>query len=918
MNESIRIAHGHKQHRNKISLPSPTCGLNKNEVEMSQKMYGTNLISKKKRVRFIKRFFINLNDPIIKILIVALVINTLFTLSHINWAETIGIALTVLISSLVTTISEYSSGKAFDELYSGLENSTATVIRDGNEILLPISDIVKHDVLLLRPGETVPADGIILYGSVICDESTLTGESRRVKKTFSASMLELYRQTDKCSENMTGDSGFVLRGSHVLEGNSAVLVTAIGNETMYGKIAGELSVENDVSPLKNRLSALASTISKIGYVSAAVVALVHLVDAFWIEAGMNPTIALAKLCDVKYALPEFITAFTMAVSIVVVAVPEGLPMMITVVLSSNMKRMMNSGVLVRRLVGIETAGNIDILFTDKTGTLTTGKLTVSSIITAENNEYVTYAATKSSSKYIAESLKNSAEVCSSVGNSTEKAINIFLDIKTSSLQNDNQHIPFDSSRKFSAGIKNNKLYIRGAAELILPWCTTYISANGDVHPMTKDVLERLRSTIKTHASASCRILLQAEGKPEVFSQLQKGLTPSLEQSFVSLIVIHDEIRPEVIPAVSECRKAGIQVVMITGDNIETAKKIAEECGILEKGEIYSSNLGTSHYANELFRGTLVIDGADLHSLSDDELTMLLPKLRVIARSTPSDKSRLIRLSKASGHIVGMTGDGINDAPALKAADVGFSMGSGSDIAREAGDIVITDDNFVSITKAVLFGRTIFSSIRKFITFQITMNMAAVGVSVLGTAFGIDSPVTVIQMLWVNIIMDTLGSLAFAGEPALDEYMSRPPVSRSEHILTRSMVYEIILTGGYAVFLSMFFLTSQDLRHIFSGDETYYMTLFFAMFIFMGIGIAICTRTEKLNIFFGITKNKAFLLIMPAVAAVQLLIIYFGGEIFRCVPLEANELAICAVLAFTVIPADLIRKAVMGIIFQHKK
>jgi len=386
------------------------------------------------------------------------------------------------------------------------------------------------------------------------------------------------------------------------------------------------------------------------------------------------------------------------------------------------------------------------------------------------------------------------------------------------------------------------------------------------------------------------------GKAEIFPKLKSHAPDkSTPLTFTALYIIKDEIRREVIPAVSECRSAGIQVVMITGDHADTARAIASECGILHSAE-----------------DEILLDGSEMRSMTDDELTKKLSKIRVISRVTPADKSRLVRIAKSSGHITGMTGDGVNDAPALKAADVGFAMGSGTDIAREAGDIVITDDNFVSITKAVLYGRTIFAGIRKFITFQLTMNLAAVGVSVLGTMFGIEHPVTVIQMLWVNIIMDTLGSLAFAGEPALKEYMNRLPVKRDEHILTPSMVCQILVTGCCAILLSLYFLISPRIVRILGGSEIVHLTQFFAMFIFMGIGIAFCTRTERVNIFANLSRNRAFLVIMPAVAVIQLLIVYFGGEVFRCVPLSRYELLLCGVFAFSVIPCDTIRKGIVGI------
>ncbi len=921
MNETVKL-HGEagvrRERYGRVSrdvIPSPSVGLTSEEAAQSREKYGSNSISPKKQAGFFICFLKNLSDPIIKILIGALVINIIFTFSDFNWAESIGIAATVLISALVSTISEHSSGKAFEKLYSTLDEGKCAVIRDGREVSLPLSELVRHDIVVLSPGDTVPADGILVRGKVSCDEAPLTGESRKVEKTPADSVIKKYRN-DAAYFKLNEHGGCaVFKGCHVTGGSGVMLVTAVGDNTMYGSIAGELSRVDEASPLKERLSALAKTISKIGYVSAAIVAAVHLIDAFWIEAGMNPTVALERLRDYRYVFSECIKAFTMAVSVVVVAVPEGLPMMITVVLSSNMQKMLKSSVLVRRLVGIETAGSVDILFTDKTGTLTTGKLTMSSIISAEGQEYYSLTALSSSGGSVYESVKNCAYSCSGVHNSTEKAINKFLGISGGG-EDVSERIMFDSSRKYAAALYRGKTYVQGAADYLLPKCTTYLTSDGKVNHMSGEVLGKIKSAISAKAGASCRILLAAEGDASVMGRLKKSGLDSAELTFAGMYVIKDEIRREVIPAIRDCKSAGIQVVMITGDNCDTARKIAEECRILEKNYlIYNNKESFSHFTKAC--GSLVIDGDDLRSLDDEQVTYLLPNIRVISRVTPMDKSRLIRLSKASGHIAGMTGDGINDAPALKSADVGFSMGSGSDIAREAGDIVITDDNFVSITKAVLFGRTIFSSIRKFITFQLTMNMAAVGVSVLGTVFGIDAPVTVIQMLWVNIIMDTLGSLAFAGEPALEAYMKIPPVRRDEHILTSAMVCQIILTGTYAVGLSMYFLMSKSLQHLFAGDYIYHLTLFFALFIFMGIGIAMCTRTPRINLFANMGKNKPFLFIMTAVAAIQLLIIYFGGEVFRCVPLRVDDLLLCAVFALTVIPADTIRKAAMAIV-QAKK
>lgn len=893
MNESIGFRSGTYRKKQispeSVKIPSASYGLTVEEIAESRKLHGSNRLTEQKTAGFLRQFIRNLNDPIIKILIAAMVVNTIFTYSQNNWAESVGIAVTVLISAFVTTLSEYSSGKAFRALYSTLNDSRCRTVRNGKESECGINDLVTRDIVLLSAGDTVPADGIILSGSITCDESPLTGESRLVEKVPC-------RQTNR--QAVLNDPSSVFRSSHVTGGSAVMLVTAVGDATVYGSIAKELSSEESVSPLKERLTKLARTISKIGYISALIAASVHLADAFWFDAGRNPVIALSRLQDLRFVFSELIQALTLAISIVVVAVPEGLPMMITVVLSSNMKRMLRSGVLVRRLVGIETAGNMDILFTDKTGTLTTGNLTVSFIETAVD----VYQDQKSLPKVISELLKQEASACSSSNNATERAVNRFHSIRSrSAVSSTDTLIPFDSARKFSAALLEGKTVIRGAAEILLPWCTSYMTDSGTILPMSGEIFSRLMNKISQYASESYRILLHAEGKSGIFSSL-KSKTPdkSADLTFIALYVIRDEIREEALPAVKECAQAGIQVVMLTGDHEETARSIAKSCKILDDST-----------------EQLVIDGSELKKMTDEQLTELLPKIRVISRVTPTDKSRLVRIAKDSGHIAGMTGDGVNDAPALKAADVGFAMGSGTDIAREAGDIVITDDNFVSITKAVLYGRTIFAGIRKFITFQLTMNLAAVGVSVLGTIFGVDHPVTVIQMLWVNIIMDTLGSLAFAGEPALKEYMHKPPVSRSEHILTPSMVCQMLVTGSFAVMLSMYFLFSPRMIRILGGGESVHLTQFFAMFIFMGIGIAMCTRTERINLFANIAKNRAFLIIMPAVAVMQLVIIYFGGEVFRCVPLNRHELLICGIFAAAIIPADTIRKGIIGIAKSRK-
>ena len=912
MNESLQFAAGRRSPRagvpDALRPPSLSCGLSADEVELSRRLYGGNTVTPGRRAGFFRQFFSNLNDPIIKILLAALLVNTVFSFSGSRWAESFGIALTVLVSALVTTISERSSGASFEKLYATLGDARCRVLRGGEETDCPTSALVKYDLVVLRPGDTIPADGVLLSGSLRADEAPLTGESRPAVKASSPEAAAACRSGEY--EMRTGDPAAVFRGSHVLGGDGVMLVLAVGDATLYGSIAGELAAEENVSPLKSRLAALAKTISRIGYVSAGVVAAVRLADAFWFDAGRNPAAALLRLTDARFVLTEAVGALTLAISILVVAVPEGLPMMITVVLSSNMKRMMKAGVLVRRLVGIETAGSIDVLFTDKTGTLTSGALTVEEIVTPDGRWKSLGAAPGS----LALRLKKSAEANSSAANQTEQALNRFAGIRRARapLPAGNR-IPFDSERKFSAALSDGCVYVRGAAELLLPACVSYADAGGRVRTMTPGIRASIERTIAEETARAARVILHAEAAPDVFPALrEQGTLPdgSVPLCFVAVSLLRDEIRREVPDAVRTCREAGIQVVMITGDGADTAAAVARSCGILRENS-------RAWVPGDVGAGPVLIDGALLRKLPDEEAAALLPRLAVVSRVTPGDKSRLIRLAKEAGHIVGMTGDGINDAPALKAADVGFAMGSGTDVAREAGDVVITDDNFVSITRAVLYGRTIFSSIRKFITYQLTMNLAAVGVSVLGTMCGIENPVTVIQMLWVNMIMDTLGSLAFAGEPPLADSMKERPVGRNEPILTRAMFVQMLAAGGYAILCSMVFLLSPRVRHFFGGGERYHLTLFFALFVFMGIGIALCTRTERIRLFAHLGKNRAFAVIMPAVAAIQLVIVYFGGEIFRCVPLRASDLGLCALFAMTVIPADTVRKCVLRIRRERK-
>ena len=866
-------------------------GMSEGDAEESRRAFGENSLTKKKKAGFLRQFIGNFNDPIIRILLGALCLNILLSFGQVNWFECGGIAAAVLISTLVSTLSEFSSAAALDSLCEETDGTSVTVRREGALRQIPLSEIVVGDVVILESGASVPADGILIGGHVAVDQSPLTGESEEKHKIPSLALSDTGVLTPDTVHWDPGEDTQLFRGSRICQGEGEMLIGRVGDHTLYGGVASGLQEDVRPSPLKERLSGLARSVSFLGYVAAAVIAFAYLFNVFVIDNGMDWELIRHRITDLSFTLPHLIRALSVAISILVVAVPEGLPMMITVVLSSNMKKMLRSGVLVRRLVGIETAGNMNILFTDKTGTLTCGKLKVEAILCGDTAFDSLTALKKSPSHFTA--LRQNHAVCTGIGrgNATDRALRSFFSGCKSERLSVLHRVPFDSARRYSSGCVEVggkiRTLIRGAPEVIIPNASFYLDRDGRIQPMTPAVMTKLQKDWHTYAAASHRIIAVAE---------YDGRNPTEKGDFanlilISLIAIRDRLRPDAADAVATARQAGIQTVMITGDNPLTAESIARECGILYAGGPH-----------------LVLTGEDLSKMTDAELSESIPQIAVVARALPTDKSRLVRLSQERGLVVGMTGDGINDAPALRTADVGFAMGSGTDAAREAGDIVITDDRFSSIMQAVLYGRTIFLSIRKFIVFQLSMNLCAVGVSLIGPFIGVETPVTVIQMLWVNIIMDTLGALAFAGEPSLRRYMLHPPLSREEKLLSPTMIQNILGSGGFSLALCLWFLKSPSMHRVFSrGDEIYYLSVFFALFIFCGLFNCFLARAEGMNILAHISANKPFILIVCTVCVVQLMIIYFGGEVFRCDPLTVREITLSALLAGIVIPAELIRR-----------
>jgi len=859
-------------------------GLTSEQVLIERKKNGSNNITELKRNGFLKLLLETFGDPIIRILLIALAIKLIFLFKDFDWYETVGILIAIFLATFISTISEYGSEAAFAKLQEESSKIKAKVLRNGVVIEIPIEEVVTNDIVLLSSGDRIPADGYLIEGTITVDESSLNGETKEITKT---SILHISGTPKK--ENQ------VFRGSVVYSKNAKMLVTHVGDNTLYGKLAKEVQESNPTSPLKLRLSELAKVISKIGYIGAILVTLSYLFSVIVIANDFNPELILNTITDFHIMAGYLIHALTLSVTIIVVAVPEGLPMMITLVLSSNMKRMLKSNVLVRKLVGIETAGSLNVLLTDKTGTLTKGKLEVTSIINANLINYKSIEEIKKIPdfyKYIYESLyynnesiyNDNLEIIG--GNQTDKALLKFI-----KKDNDNNvkiinKIPFDSKNKYSlATINNGKeiTYVKGAYEKIIPNCTHFINEKGELKAFLNknNCIKKIESITK---SGSRVIVLACNLKNRNIDNL----------AFIGFVIIKDELREEAKEGIRLIRSAGIHTIMITGDAKSTAESIAKEVGLINDKE------------------DLVLTSEELNRYSDEEIAKFVMNLKVVARALPQDKSRLVKILENMDLIVGMTGDGVNDAPALKKANVGFAMGSGTEVAKEAADIVILDNNILSISKAILFGRTTFKSIRKFIIYQLTTNMCALILSIIGPFIGINAPITIIQMLWLNMIMDTFAGLAFSFEPPLKNYMYEPPKDKLEPIINSYMYGEILFTGIYSAILCLFFLKAPIIKNFVRLDpnNAYLMTAYFALFIFIGIFNSFNARSERINIIANLKKNKIFIIIISFIILVQIYLIYFGGDLFRTYGLTLKEFILVITMAFSVIPADWVRKIIL--------
>ncbi|MDH5474685.1 MAG: calcium-translocating P-type ATPase, PMCA-type [Cyclobacteriaceae bacterium] len=882
-------------------------GLTAQEVLTSREKQGSNELSPHEIDTFWDKLISNFKNPIIIILTGALfvmIILSVFSLTE--WYEAVAIAVAVALATLVSTFSEYKNESAFQKLQEEASQVSNTVFREGKLMAIPVNEIVSDDYVLLQAGDKIPADGIVVKGELKVNQASLTGESDTILKTaIGESNIEVERKLSLpyC----------LYRGAVVDEGEAVMKVETVGDHSFYGKLAQELSSNEDrLSPLQVKLGGLASLISKFGYIAAIFIAVIFVFNKAVVANEFNIERIVQYFSDWTVYVPDLLDALVLSIIIVVAAIPEGLPMMIAIVLALNMRKLLIDKVLVRRLLGIETAGSLNILFSDKTGTITKGELKPKLFISGSGQLYDGFSDIPDSLKSLLKLsiVENSSAYISPDGeavggNASERALISFVKETNLSVESNCEQqnkILFNSEWKFSASeikmatvhsVINSDVFtlVKGAPEVVLNDCEFYFDEQGKKLPIQGS--EKLLSKMDELADSGIRLIAIAVSMDKI---KEDGVLPE-NRVMLGVVGIADEIRKESKQAIMEVQNAGIQVVMITGDRQGTAESIAGDVGLYDGKDDIS------------------LVSADLNKYTDEEIKEILPNITVISRALPTDKSRLVRISKMLGKVVGMTGDGVNDSAALKQADVGVAMGSGSEVSKEAGDIVILDDNFHSINNAIRYGRTIFKSIRKFIVFQLTVNVAAVTTAFIGPMIGVDFPLTIIQLLWVNIIMDTLAAIAFGGEPALMRYMDEPPVMRDENILTKEMKVSILTSGIFITGISFIFLLAEPIQQLFVRDGIQnmevHLSAFFNVFIFLIIFNGFNVRTSKINLFDHFYKNKKFMLVMGFIILLQIAFTYIGGDVLRMVGLTFFEWLVVFGFAIIIVPVGMIVKIVLN-------
>uniref|UniRef100_A0A0E0BNN4 Calcium-transporting ATPase n=1 Tax=Oryza glumipatula TaxID=40148 RepID=A0A0E0BNN4_9ORYZ len=855
-------------------------GIYASELDTRQNIYGVNRYAEKPSRSFWMFVWDALQDMTLIILMVCALLSVAVGLATEGWPkgmyDGLGIILSIFLVVMVTAVSDYKQSLQFKELDNEKKKIFIHVTRDGRRQKISIYDLVVGDIVHLSIGDQVPADGLYIHGySLLIDESSLSGESDPVY--------------------VSQDKPFILAGTKVQDGSAKMIVTAVGMRTEWGKLMSTLSEGGeDETPLQVKLNGVATIIGKIGLVFAILTFLVLLVR-FLIDKGM--TVGLLKWYSTD-AL-TIVNYFATAVTIIVVAVPEGLPLAVTLSLAFAMKKLMNDKALVRHLSACETMGSAGTICTDKTGTLTTNHMVVDKIWISEVSKSVTSNTISGELNSVVSSStlslllqgifeNTSAEVVKEkdgkqtvLGTPTERAILEFgLGLKG---DHDAEYRactkvkvePFNSVKKKMAVLISlpngtSRWFCKGASEIILQMCDMMVDGDGNAIPLSEAQRKNILDTINSFASDALRTLCLAY--KEVDDDIDDNAdSPTSGFTLIAIFGIKDPVRPGVKDAVKTCMSAGITVRMVTGDNINTAKAIAKECGILTEDGV-------------------AIEGPEFHSKSPEEMRDLIPNIQVMARSLPLDKHTLVtNLRGMFDEVVSVTGDGTNDAPALHEADIGLAMGiAGTEVAKESADVIVLDDNFTTIINVARWGRAVYINIQKFVQFQLTVNIVALVINFVSACIIGSAPLTAVQLLWVNMIMDTLGALALATEPPNDEMMKRPPVRKGESFITKVMWRNIMGQSIYQLFvLGALMFGGERLLNIKGADsKSIINTLIFNSFVFCQVFNEINSREmQKINVFRGIISNWIFIAVIAATVAFQVVIIEFLGTFASTVPLN---------------------------------
>lgn len=881
-------------------------GLSDNEVEISRSKYGSNTIPESEPTTFWDEFKETFKDPMVRILLfISILMIVMFFFGYAEIYEPIGTIFAIILVATITAKTGLTSDSKYRELKSNTKKEECKVYRNGLITVINIDDVVVGDKVLLQPGDKICADGILVDGSLKVNNVALNGEAEECDKmaTF---------EEEEFPINITGDT-FVdkhtlFKASLVIDGEGVLDVRKVGVSTVMGKMAEELQGEEPDSPLKVKLSKLAHQISVLGYTGAILLSILYFIHKVVVAGGFS---AYSQI-GIGNIFSDIISIVSLAVIIIVCAVPEGLPLMISIVLMRNTSKMLDHNVLVRKAEGIETAGSLNILFSDKTGTITKGSLEVVEFFTADGNTIALDEISKHSKvKGLLDIAigKNSQSMFDRHnkivgGNATDQALLKFIGSNTFDLLNTNIDLKitetqgFNSTNKFSQTRIDSlgKTFYKGAPERLIPNAKGVLDANGEIKILD---IELLNKKIDALAKKAMRVL--------AFAYSEKSMEKNKindDLILIGFVAIRDDIRVEAKEAIEKVKEAGIQVVMITGDRLETAVAIATDAGLITSEK------------------DVAITSSDLANMTDEEIKSIVKDIRVIARALPTDKSRMVKICQDMNLVVGMTGDGVNDAPALKRADVGFAMGSGTEASKEAGDIVILDDNFKSIKDAIWYGRTIYHNILKFCKFQLVINVAAVVVSAIAPFFGLEEPLKVTHLLFVNLVMDSLGAGMLGNEPALAKYMLEKPRTRDEKIVNKKMFMQILIMGIWLTILSFIFLKHPVFKNLFINEEQHY-TAYFVLFVTSALFNGFNVRDEEFGIFKNLRENKDFLKIFLFIIAIQFMIVNSSlvdfvvfkwiGHMFSCVPFGFAGWATVIILSSTMIPVDLLRKKIVNII-----